>query len=193
MTDEQFLVFWAAIATGFSVVGGILMITISCQVFLSIPYYKYFRDNDKLEELLKESVDFYSKELELENVPTINLHLIWPKRYRIYYGMARLNPKEENTYEIYIMMNHNKYDLLSTMAHEMVHIKQMNSGILKIDIKKGIKYWDGIDHTHTKYEKQPWEIEAFDKERELAVKFMKYKKMKFGPFLLDLSNCWLSI
>lgn len=171
----------------------IVVVTMFSQIFLSIPYYKYFRDNDKVEQLLKESAAFYAKELKLENTPTINLHLMFPKRYRLFHGIARFNPKKENTYEIYIMMNHNKYELLSTMAHEMVHIKQMNSGDFRLDVEKGRKYWKEVDHTHTRYEKQPWEKEAFAKERGLAIKFMKHKKMTFGPFLLDLSNAWLSI
>jgi hypothetical protein len=182
-----------AISTILTTFCTIMVATMFSQIFLSIPYYKHFRDNDKVEQLLREAATFYAQELKLENSPTINLHLIFPKRYRLWYGLARFDPKKENTYEIYIMMNHNKYELLSTMAHEMVHIKQMNSGDFRLDVEKGRKYWKEVDHTHTKYGKQPWEKEAFDKERDLAVKFMKYRRMKFGPFLLDLSNAWLSI
>ncbi len=50
-----------------------------------------------------------------------------------------------------------------TLAHEMVHVKQLAKGTLKT--VKGISYWKGKKYSkRTKYLDQPWEIEAFSKQ-----------------------------
>jgi hypothetical protein len=50
-----------------------------------------------------------------------------------------------------------------TLAHEMVHVKQLAKGKLKTI--KGISYWNGKRYSkRTKYLDQPWEIEAFSKQ-----------------------------
>ncbi len=50
-----------------------------------------------------------------------------------------------------------------TLAHEMVHVKQLAKGTLKT--VKGANYWQGKKYSRrTKYLDQPWEIEAFSKQ-----------------------------
>lgn len=50
-----------------------------------------------------------------------------------------------------------------TLAHEMVHVKQLAKGKLKT--VKGVSYWNGKRYNKkTKYLDQPWEIEAFSKQ-----------------------------
>ncbi len=50
-----------------------------------------------------------------------------------------------------------------TLAHEMVHVKQLAKGKLKN--VKGFSYWNGKKYSNrTKYLDQPWEIEAFSKQ-----------------------------
>ncbi len=50
-----------------------------------------------------------------------------------------------------------------TLAHEMVHVKQMAKGTLKT--VNGVTYWNGKRYSaRTKYLNQPWEIEAFSKQ-----------------------------
>jgi hypothetical protein len=55
------------------------------------------------------------------------------------------------------------HELGVTLAHEMVHVKQMAKGMLrkegKSDIWRGKKYGK-----RTKYLDSPWEIEAFSKQ-----------------------------
>jgi hypothetical protein len=172
---------------------GLLTLGIIFQVFFSIPYYKFFRNNDKIEELLVEAVSFYATELNIKNKPTINMHFEFPRFYRIYHGFAGKNESKTNTYEVIIMMNHNKYSLLSTLAHEMVHVKQMTNNELEIDHKNNTKMWKGVNHTNTPYDKQPWEIEAFKNEYKLAKKFISYKKIKYGNLLLKINDLILSV
>ena len=50
-----------------------------------------------------------------------------------------------------------------TLAHEMVHVRQMAKGFLKI--KNGVNYWCGKRYTkRTKYLDQPWEQDAFARQ-----------------------------
>ena len=54
-------------------------------------------------------------------------------------------------------------DLGLTLAHEMVHVRQMSRGILQI--VNGINYWCGKRYTKkTKYLEQPWELDAFARQ-----------------------------
>ena len=54
-------------------------------------------------------------------------------------------------------------DLGLTLAHEMVHVRQMSKGILQI--VNGINYWRGKRYTKkTKYLEQPWELDAFARQ-----------------------------
>ena len=53
-----------------------------------------------------------------------------------------------------------------TLAHEMVHVKQLAKGILKT--VNGVRYWRGKRYTRkTKYMNCPWELEAFAKQEIL--------------------------
>jgi hypothetical protein len=50
-----------------------------------------------------------------------------------------------------------------TLAHEMVHVKQMAKGHLKQ--KNGVDFWRGKRYTkRTAYLNRPWEVEAFSKQ-----------------------------
>jgi hypothetical protein len=51
-----------------------------------------------------------------------------------------------------------------TLAHEMVHVKQMAKGTLK-STKNGVSIWAGKKYSKkTAYLSMPWEIEAFSKQ-----------------------------
>jgi len=56
--------------------------------------------------------------------------------------------------------------MLLTLAHEMVHIKQFVRGHYKSEKSRNGKYkkfWLG-EQVLAKYEKQPWEVEAYKKQ-----------------------------
>jgi hypothetical protein len=54
-------------------------------------------------------------------------------------------------------------DVGLTLAHELVHVRQMARGILKI--KNGVNYWRGKRYTkRVKYLNQPWEQDAFARQ-----------------------------
>jgi hypothetical protein len=54
-------------------------------------------------------------------------------------------------------------DIGLTLAHEMVHVRQMAKGILKTH--NGTSFWKGKKYTkRTKYLDQPWEQDAFARQ-----------------------------
>ena len=51
-----------------------------------------------------------------------------------------------------------------TLAHEMVHVRQLAKGMLK-PMGKGVNIWRGKKYTKkTKYLNMPWELDAFSRQ-----------------------------
>jgi hypothetical protein len=73
----------------------------------------------------------------------------------------------------------NKKEMLLALAHEMVHVKQYAKGEMK-DIFRPTRMvkWQGEKYLHEEmdYWEQPWEIEAYGRERGLYFKFINYLK-----------------
>jgi len=70
-----------------------------------------------------------------------------------------------------------KKETLLALAHEMVHLKQYAKGEMK-DIWKPVRMvrWQGERYLHEEmdYWEQPWEIEAYGREKGLYFKFLNY-------------------
>jgi len=61
-------------------------------------------------------------------------------------------------------------DMLETLAHEMVHVRQYCYG--EID-ERGTKWLSRkMDHDAIPYHKRPWEIEAYKMEKKLYKEFI---------------------
>ena len=63
-------------------------------------------------------------------------------------------------------------NLIITIAHEMVHVKQYARGQIKHGKNLKSKFWMG-QKNKSQYYDSPWEIEAYSKERVLANKVFK--------------------
>jgi hypothetical protein len=58
-------------------------------------------------------------------------------------------------------------EIATTLAHEMVHVRQLAKGIMKFAPNE-VRYWKGKRYTKkTKYLDMPWEIDAFSKQELL--------------------------
>lgn len=69
----------------------------------------------------------------------------------------------------------NRIEIFQTLAHEMVHIKQYATKQLKFMSRSVEKTkWKGryINEDKVKYEKLPWEKEAFRMEEQLFLRFV---------------------
>ena len=65
-------------------------------------------------------------------------------------------------------------DLVETIAHEMVHVKQLARGTLNSVTSRGRTqhFWRGKKVKEMAYHRRPWEVEAFQLERLLANNFV---------------------
>ena len=65
---------------------------------------------------------------------------------------------------------------LSTLAHELVHVKQFALGELKSEVHGTLQKWkdEYIDHADTDYYDLPWEVEAWGKEHGLYVRYLRH-------------------
>lgn len=58
-------------------------------------------------------------------------------------------------------------EIATTLAHEMVHVRQLAKGIMKFAPNE-VRYWRGKKYTKkTKYLDMPWEIDAFSRQELL--------------------------
>jgi len=65
-----------------------------------------------------------------------------------------------DTYLVVIKPSRNLHVLGSTLAHELVHVRQLAKGVLKITPQG--RMWQGRFYSKkTPYLQQPWEIQAF--------------------------------
>jgi hypothetical protein len=79
-------------------------------------------------------------------------------------GMGMTVPMDIiDSYVVVIQPKMSIKDIGLTLAHEMVHVRQMAKGILKT--VNGTHYWAGKRYTkRTKYLDQPWEQDAFARQ-----------------------------
>jgi hypothetical protein len=69
-----------------------------------------------------------------------------------------------DTYLVVLKPTRNLYALGVTLAHELVHVRQMARGILQI-MPKGRRKWKGKSYGRdVAYLQQPWELDAFARQ-----------------------------
>lgn len=80
-----------------------------------------------------------------------------------------VNPRE---FTIMVYRGFGRENVLKTVLHEMVHVKQYAKGELQERYKFGHKQlWKGKDCSDVNYWDQPWEVEAYKLQDELYDKF----------------------
>lgn len=131
-------------------------------------------------EFLEACSEFYAKELNLLNsrykVTIHSTHNL--RKNRNSNGeVCRIGPKD------ILMALDSRLSmprLLLTLAHEMVHVKQIARGQYTGRFAKNgrlLSCWRG-KAIRAEYLKRPWEIEAFGRQEELVVKLLQYVAKK---------------
>jgi len=72
----------------------------------------------------------------------------------------------DREYTLSIQRDLSLFDLISTVCHEMIHVKQYARKELRE--RQGKTMWKAKNHSNTSYENAPWEKEAFKHETGLA-------------------------
>lgn len=80
---------------------------------------------------------------------------------------AEDNRSKCREFEIRLDSNASPREILQTLCHEMIHIKQFATGEFKMGMAKS--RWQGrnIVHNDLDYKQLPWEVEAFKNEKKL--------------------------
>lgn len=137
--------------------------------------------NSPTKMLIEQSLELYKRELKLVN--SQYTLMVFTDR-----GMSRRDGMRGCVYKlgprVIGMILDSALDmerLLITIAHEMVHVKQYARGQVKDSKNRKARYWLG-KKVKAEYFDQPWEIEAYSKERVLANKIFALinKKEKHG-------------
>jgi hypothetical protein len=127
--------------------------------------------NSGTKEFIGMVVKFFEQELKLKNSS-------WTLDVRTKRGMRLEGTRGCVTYlapKYLVMLVDSGLDmerLVLTLAHEMVHVKQYARGQIKHKLGGKTYYWMGKPIRKQYYE-QPWEVEAFSKERVLANKIFQ--------------------
>lgn len=83
--------------------------------------------------------------------------------------------EEEDSYLIELSYCLRGEDLIRTVIHELVHVRQYLRGELKQIHRDGVgprMYWHDVDMTDRSYDERPWEIEAHSLEHRLCKQFL---------------------
>jgi len=127
--------------------------------------------NSGTKEFIGMAVKFFEQELKLKNSS-------WTLDVRTKRGMRLEGTRGCVTYvgpKYLVMLVDSGLDmerLVLTIAHEMVHVKQYARGQIKHKLGGKTYYWMGKP-IRKQYYDQPWEVEAFSKERVLANKIFQ--------------------
>ena len=89
-----------------------------------------------------------------------------------YCGISDINERKPRSFEILLNPNLSKDEQLSTLAHEMVHLKQLALCEFK-SYDNGQYKWhnQNLIMEQDQYEEMPWEIEASTQEKMLMEQY----------------------
>ena len=123
------------------------------------------KSNRKNRELTSSIVHFMLEKLELNN---ITLDIEFSNILRDEYALGFSSRNAENEFSIELDRNLDFHDLLETICHEMIHIKQYVNGELIEQngqtIYKNILYNIDANDYYEDVDNLPWEKEAYEKE-----------------------------
>jgi len=129
---------------------------------------KVLTHSKTLPDFLKAAATFYAKQLGIEKSKyTVYIATNAELKQEGNNGVCAKTGEREITIGLYSRLNPVK--MMYTLAHEMVHVKQIAKGQYKY-VNKGKHfhhYWMG-KRIKAEYLKRPWEIEAFSRESILV-------------------------
>jgi len=138
------------------------------------------RSSDK-KLLIESCINFYAEKLNIKNrnfillVKTVK-NLRKDEGLNGYVGTVRKDcivDKSKKAYAMGLDSRIKTEDLVETIAHEMIHVKQKVLGQLRYEGRT--TYWLGkkVICSKINYFDQPWEQEAWSKQKLLAVQIFK--------------------
>jgi hypothetical protein len=146
-------------------------------VYLALSAYydkRYAKQYRKTAKLIAKSLPYFHKLLKIPKYVQVRLAPIKGK------SMQGRYHSDSQTAVVEVRFR-TDYNILSTLAHELVHAEQFHCGRLSLttgDRRGWVYLWNGEPcankgTTYERYRNQPWEKEAFDRQTELAVAVAK--------------------
>jgi hypothetical protein len=141
--------------------------------------------------LVKQAVDSYRKKL-LPDAGSLDLtiflitHLYRKEGVKGDVLCEDDDEKIPNEFTIRLDASMNPQALLCSLAHEMVHVKQYVTGEIR-DVGGKNVVWKGKKHVCDGYTywDQPWEIEAYGREKGLFENFVRYRRYQNRKWYRD--------
>jgi len=123
----------------------------------------YVWNGDRDKQALAEAVTYFCIEELMPRISTLDISIEFSDERQAYQsgGCVAVTRRE---FEIEISDKLSDDDIITTICHEMVHVKQYARN--ELPISGGVSY-----RTYEEYENQPHEVEAFQMEKILAEKF----------------------
>ncbi len=145
------------------------------------------KTREEIKKAVLDSAKFYHKELGLKGAK-VKIGFEDMIIFRHGYMDQKKNHDGSLYYPIYINKNHDFYNSVATMAHEMVHVKQYHKkDFIKVD---GVDLWKGNNLDWLPYQFRLWEMQAFHDEISLFNKYIKYKEY-LSPGMLFKADLYL--
>ena len=137
------------------------------------------KNRKDIEAATEESANFYYRQLKIQDFP-VNISFkempgSWLNTINGY-----VKESSKGKFELSINNKLDFYQSISTMAHEMIHVKQSTRGDL-VTTSKGV-LWKGKNLKWVPYTFKPWEIEAFKREINLTKKYVAFQEYPSIPF-----------
>ena len=92
------------------------------------------------------------------------------------YGYCMEEDEKGRVFTLTLQKGMGLFDLVSTICHEMIHLKQYAKRELRN--VNGKTMWKSKDHTNTLYDDAPWEKEAYKLEGKLATECFQTMTVK---------------
>lgn len=122
--------------------------------------------------LIEHSANFYAKQLGLANSRyKLTIYAV-PDIRKKHNANGMVNQIDDRELILGVYSRLDMYALFQTLAHEMVHVKQLAKGQLKYHTQRNGKVvfkWLGKTYKKDYYD-SPWELEAFGRQHLLANK-----------------------
>ena len=114
-----------------------------------------------LKNEIKEALHFFAKELKVKDYHDVTVSVKAMRKMDAlgYCSIKHYDDEDRiSTILMEVKLNQGRDEMINTLAHEMVHVKQYITGELSedLDVWKGKK----INSDDIDYDDQPWEIEA---------------------------------
>jgi hypothetical protein len=127
-------------------------------------------------EEIYSAIDFVMKELDMDNVDDLHVHIKWKKTLDDNV-MGQIWPEIEfKKYYIEVKSNMQFNNTVRTLFHEMVHLKQyvkneLHHSYPSCNVNKWIP--EKAKTPYRTYKDMPWEIEAYAKQDILYEKYLQ--------------------